>query len=124
MGIAPAHLAPPSLVVADGQEDLPSLPVLCAHSFILGLQGPNLLSLMEFELNPSQVVPSSSLIPWKMPAQPLGPVHSNCPGPAPGWGVFTAVLIQVMRLSGIVTWQEPSPSYFLQADEDGIFLAW
>lgn len=23
-----------------------------------------------------------------------------------------------------VTWQEPSPSYFLQADEDGIFLAW
>lgn len=70
MGIALAHLAPPSLVVADGQEDLPSLPVLCAHSFILGLQGPNLLSLMEFELNPSQVVPSSSLTPGRCQPSP------------------------------------------------------
>lgn len=126
-GVALAHLALLSLVVTMGRKT--SHPYqLCDHSLILGLQGPGPLSQMEFELNP---LPGGCLLlllyPWKMSAQPLGPVHRGASVlalPPGGECLFTAGLAQVMCLSGMVTWQEPSTSYFLQADEDGICLAW
>lgn len=119
-GVAFAHLAPPSLVVMDGQEDLPSLSALCSQPRPRTPR-PSPLDVIGIELNP---LPGGCflflhLLEDASPAFGPNKQRRFCPGPAPEWGVFTAELAQVM-----VTWQEPSTRYFLQADEDGICLVW
>lgn len=111
-----AHLASPFLVVTDGQEDLPLPSALPAHSLILGLQGHGPLVLMGFKLNP---LPGSCLLllhPLEDAGPAVGPSRqAPLSWPCPWLGCLLLGWPKYC-LSGVVTWQEPPTSYFLQAE--------